>query len=157
MNGYIISVMAASAVVALGGLISYGGRVARISRAAMAMVLLYTVTLPIISATSDISDLISDDYFEDLRVEYEMDDTLFYEHTSRAFCEGVCRLVCSEHALNGEDVSVSVREFDVENMRAEKIIVILSGGAATADARSVVQTVEKAGLGECEVKIVLAK
>ena len=62
MSEYIISVMAASAAVALGGLISYGGKTERISRAAMAMVLLYTVTYPIISVTGSITDIISSDF-----------------------------------------------------------------------------------------------
>ncbi len=157
MSGYIVSVMAATAVVALGGLISYGGQTARVSRAAMAMVLLYTVTLPIISVTDDLSDIISTDYFEQLKVEYDVGDTLFYEHTSEAFADGVERLVCDEHGLDGTGVEVSVRALDVETMRAEKIIIILSGRAATADARSVAQTVEDAGLGECEVKIDLGR
>lgn len=157
MSGYIVSVMAATAVVALGGLVSYGGQTGRVSRAAMAMVLLYTVTLPIISVTDDLSDLVSTDYFEQLKVEYDVGDTLFYEHTSAAFADGVRKLVCDEHGLDGTGVDVSVRALDVESMCAEKIIIILSGRAAAADARSVMQTVEDAGLGECEVKIDLGR
>ena len=156
MSGYIISVMTATAVVALGGLVSYGGSTAKISRAAMAMVLLYTVTLPIISVTGDLSELISTDYFEDVRVEYDPTDTLFYERTAAAFSDGVKKFVCGEHHFDYEDVTVIVRGFDVENMRAEKIIIILNGRAAMADARSVAGRVENAGLGECEVKIDLA-
>ncbi len=153
MSGYIISVMAATAVVALGGLISYGGGTARISRAAMAMVLLYTVTLPIISVTGDVSQLISEDFFDDIKVEYDPDDTLFYERTASAFSDGVKKFVCGEYRFADDDVRVTVRSLDVESMRAEKIIIVLSGRAIIADARSVAETVEDAGLGECEVKI----
>lgn len=157
MNGYIVSVIAASAVVAFGSLISYGGATARISRAAMAMVLIYTITLPIFSVTDDLSDIVFTDGLDDLRVEYDMDDTLFYENTAAAFSEGVRRLVCSEYGLDSGEVTVSVRALDVELMCAEKIIVILSGRASGADARSIARTVEEAKLGECEVKIVLGK
>lgn len=157
MSGYIISVMAATAVVALGGLVSYGGGTARVSRAAMAMVLLYTVTLPIISVTGNLSDLISTDFFDGIRVEYDPTDTEFYEHTAEAFCDGVRRLVCDELGFDEDDVAVSVRALEVESMRADKIIIVLSGRAATADARFVSRLVEDAELGECEVRIDLGR
>ena len=157
MSGYIISMIAASVIVALGGLVSYGGGTARVSRAAMATVLLYTATLPIISVTGDLSQLLSKDYFADLKVEYDQSDTLFYEHTEQAFAVGVRKFVFGEHGLDTGDVSVSVRELDVESMRAKRIIVILSGRAVTSDARKIAEAVEDAGLGECEVIIDIAK
>ena len=157
MSEYIISVMAASAIVALGGLASYGGNTERISRAAMAVVLLYTVTLPIFSVTGNISDLISADFFEGLRVEYDQSDTLFYENTAQAFCEGVGRFVCDGCDLDSADVSVRVTGLDLESMRAEKITVTLCGRAVSADARLIAEAVESAGLGECEVMIDRAK
>ena len=157
MSDYIISVMAAGAVVALGSLASYGGKTERISRAAMAVVLLYTVTLPIFSVTGDISDLISTDFFEGLRVEYDQGDTLFYENTASAFCDGVARFVCEECDLDRGEVRVRVTGLDLESMRAEKITVILSGRAVSADARLIAEAVESADLGECEVMIDLAK
>ena len=153
MKGYVISVMAASAVVALGSLVSYGGKTERTSRAAMAMVLLYAVTYPIISVTGSISDVISTDFFEGLRVECDQSDTLFYKNTAAAFCDGVERLVCGECKLADGDVSVTVVSLDVESMRAEKITVILSGSAVIADARLIARLVEDAGLGKCEVVI----
>lgn len=153
MSGYIISVMAATLVVALGGLISYGGSMARISRAAMAMILLYTVTLPIISLTGSFSELVSEDFFDGIRVEYDPDGTVFYDRTASAFSDGVKKFLCDKYRFNEGDVSISVRGLDIETMRAEKVIVILSGRAVTADARLVVEAVEDAQLGECEVKI----
>ncbi len=157
MSGYIISLISASVIVALGGLVSYGGSTARVSRAAMAIVLLYTATLPIISVTGDISDLLSKDYFADLKVEYDQSDTLFYEHTEQAFGDGVRKFVCGEHGLDEGDVYVRVCELDLESMRAKKIIVILSGRAATSDARKIAGAVEDAGLGECEVIVDIGK
>ena len=65
--------------------------------------------------------------------------------------------MCGEHGLDTGDVSVSVRELDVESMRAKRIIVILSGRAVTSDARKIAEAVEDAGLGECEVIIDIAK
>ncbi len=153
MSGYIISVMTATAIVALGGLVSYGGSLSKISRAAMAMVLLYTVTLPIISVTGDLSELVFSDCFDGIRVEYDPNDTLFYEHTAAAFSDGVRKYVCGEYGLSEGEVTVSVRDLDVETMRAGKIIIILSGRAAAADARSIAEAVKSAELGECEVKI----
>ena len=123
----------------------------------MAMVLLYTVTLPIFSVTGGISDLISTDFFEGLRVEYDQSDTLFYEKTASAFCDGVARFVCEECDLDKDEVGVRVTGLDLESMRAEKITVILSGRAVSADARLIAEAVESADLGECEVMIDLAK
>ena len=157
MTEYIISVMAATALVALGGLVTYGGKTERVSRAAMAVVLLFVVTVPIFSATGGISDLFSSDFFEELKVECDSGDTLFYENTVAAFCDGVERLVCREHGLEGDNVQVSVRALDVESMRAERIIIVLRGRAVSADARLIAETVMDAGLGECEVKIDLGR
>ena len=157
MSGYIISMIAASAVVAICGLISYGGGTARVSRAAMGVVLLYTATVPIISATGDLSNILSKDYFADLKVEYDQSDTLFYEYTEQAFADGVHKFVCDEHGLSGDEVAVSVRGLDIETMRAKRIIVILSGRAALSDARKIAGAVEDAGLGECEVIVDIAK
>ena len=157
MSGYLISVMAATLTVALGGLVSYGGATSRASRAAMGVVLLYTVTVPIISVTGSLSELINTDYFENIRVEYDEDGTVFYEHTAAAFSEGVQRLVCDEYGLDAADVFVRVLSLDVETMRAERVMIILSGRAVIADARAIAYTVESAELGECEVTVDLGR
>lgn len=157
MSGYLISVMAATLVVALGVLVSYGGRTARLSSAAMGIVLLYTVTVPLISMTSDLSGLLNVDYLDEFKVECDVNDTLFYDRTVVAFSEGVERLVCEKYDLKSDDVYVSARSLDIETMRAEKVIIILSGRAVSADARSIEEAIESAGLGECEVKIDFGK
>ncbi len=72
-----------------------------------------------------------------------------------AFEEGVRELVSKKYGISVTDISVSAYGFDIENMRAEKIEIVLSGVGALADWRSIGEYVKSQGLGECEVNISL--
>jgi hypothetical protein len=65
----------------------------------------------------------------------------------------VASAVSSEFSLKKADISVRLFGFDSENMRAEKIEIILSGSALTADYRSIESFVNKMEIGECRVEI----
>ena len=150
LDGYVISVVFASVLVALGGYISYGSA-SRTVKAATYIILLYVITTPIISLLSGFEDISLDGGFDFDDVVY--DDESFSETACEAFTEGICALVASEYKLSGDDIAVYVFDFDFEKMRAGKIRIILSGRAVSADFRSIENFVAESGLGECEVKI----
>lgn len=70
-----------------------------------------------------------------------------------AFEEGVAQYVSSEFGLAREDVSVEAEGFDPDNMKAEKILITLTGGAITANYKKITAATNALGLGEAEVKI----
>ncbi|MBQ8689514.1 MAG: hypothetical protein IJ515_04035 [Clostridia bacterium] len=156
MSEYIISVIAAASVVALGSFISYSGKGdKKTASAAMSVILLYTVITPIISFVSDFTPSDVGDFFDELRVPEEKESE-YYDVAKDAFCDGIKKMVCEEFSLSSKDVSVSVSGFQLEDMRAQRVKIILSGRAALADARRIAASVTDAGLGECEVEILLA-
>ncbi|MBQ9733924.1 MAG: hypothetical protein IJV74_06795 [Clostridia bacterium] len=156
MSEYIISVIASASVVALGSFVSYGRKGERtIAGAAMSIILLYTVITPIISFVADFTPADLDGFFAEAQPP-QTEDSQYHEVAEQAFCEGIEKMVCEEFFLNREDVSVSTVGFQMENMRAQSIRVILSGRAALADSRRIAASVTEAGLGECEVEILLA-
>jgi len=151
---YIGSVVTAALLVTVGGLAAYGsGAVARTSRAAMAILLLYAVSVPVLALIPDFNGDDVGSLLDDFRVEIGEDDALYYERTVKAYGDGVRALVCDKFSLDGEDVEVTVTGLDFEKMRAERVLIVLSGSAVYADARRIAETVEDAELGECEVRL----
>ena len=70
-----------------------------------------------------------------------------------AFEEGIAQYVSQEFGLAREDVSVEAEGFDSDNMKAEKILITLTGSAITANYKKIIATTNALGLGEAEVKI----
>lgn len=157
MTEYITSVIAACAIVALGGFISYSdeGGTSRAMRSALSLLLLYTVASPVVSVVSNLGDVTLDSI-----VEYEppvdTSDPEYYRVAEQAFCEGIQKMVCEQYAISAEDIEVCAFDFDFKSMSARKIKIILSGDAVYADSRGISATVSDAGLGECEVELELA-
>ena len=153
MKEYVISVVAVSLLSALAIFMSYGGGSERAVRAAVSVILIYTVCMPVI-------DLISDFSAEDLRFEFSEDtaagESEYIAVAKEAFTEGVKKFICEEFNLNVGEVSVAVRDFDFEKMKARRIYVLLSGRAALADCSRIENAVMGAALGECEVDIKIA-
>ena len=154
MTEYITSVIAACAVVALGGFISYSGDggTSRALRSALSLLLLYTVASPVVSVVSNLGDVTLDSI-----VEYEpsvdMSDPEYYRVAEDAFCEGIRKMVCEQYEVNADDVDVRAVDFDFKTMSARKIKIILSGNAVYTDSRGISAAVSDAGLGECEVEL----
>lgn len=155
MNEYLISLISVSAVVAVATVVAYDPR-DKAFGVALAIILAFTSVAPILRAVLELGEedipLVLDEPFEDI----PLADTEYARCAEEAFCLGILKMVCEEHSLKSADVGVYAFGFDVESMRASKIKIVLSGAAVTADARAIELSVERGGLGECEVILELS-
>ncbi len=82
----------------------------------------------------------------------EGEDVPAYEARAReAFEEGIASEISAAFGVKEEYVRVRAVNFSFAEMRAEKILVTLSFGAAGCDPERVKEYIEKLELGECEV------
>ena len=139
-----------SAVVSFGMLAMRPGE-ERIGGAALGIVLLAAMLVPLLSLFGSVGDISSEDIFG--TVEVETDEGDYVERTRVAFEKGVAEAVADEFSLGKEDVRACAYGYDFEGVRAEKIKIILSGAAAYSDSRSVAAFVRESGLGEGEVEL----
>ena len=151
MSEYLLLVVSGSVLVALGGLILYGEQNERAARAAMGVVLLCAVALPPIKAVLAFSDIDVSAVFDELG-EGENDSALS-EIAKDSFAEGTKKLILDEFSLADNEVKVHIFGLDAASMRAQRIVVVLSGRAALSDLRGIKALVEESELGNCEVKI----
>ena len=115
-----------------------------ITRAALGLLLTVAVIAPIPGLIADIKgDLVFSDVGD-----LQGDDIRL-----AAFSEGIASYIASEFDLSADDVSIEVIEFDPTEMRAEKILITLSGRAAIANYKQIESAVDKLDLGDAEVKI----
>ena len=151
MKEYFALVIAACALVALGGLLVYGDKNSPSARTAMGIILLCTVSVPAAKAVLALPDINIGGLFEGF--EEAEGESVLGEAVSESFSEGVKKMLCEEFGLAEDEISVHTFGLDTTNMRAEKITVVLRGAGALSDLRGICYSVENAGLGECEVKI----
>ncbi len=77
----------------------------------------------------------------------------YTEAVKLAFESGICSYVSSEMSIDEDCIEVEAIGFNPSSMRAEKILVTLSGAGVLANTKKVKALLEKANLGEAEVKI----
>ena len=152
MGEYLGFLIVASAVVALGSLMSCGGRTQGVVKLALGVMLLSVSVIPLISAVTDAVDDASLIFSEGLTSDGNT-DSLYEKTAENAFCEGIKKLVVSEFSVAVSDVEVRVFGFKVDKMRADSVKIILSGSAVHADYRSLSLRISELGLGECEVML----
>lgn len=70
-----------------------------------------------------------------------------------AFADGLARAVAEKFSLRKENIRVRLYGFDRNKLRAERIRIILSGGAALADYKAVEKYINEMDIGECNVEI----
>ncbi len=148
MSEYAIGVFVISAIVGLLSHLSYKGK-GDPSRIALAIVLLYVVLSPI-------ADM-AENFDTGSLFEVEYDPSIIgegYEAVAEeAFRRGIAEAVADEFSIDEENLRVELGGFDFENMRADKIRLILSGRAALADYKGIEKYVNGLGIGVCECEI----
>lgn len=150
MTEYIAGVVAVSILASLASFFSYGGASERAVRAAIAMILIYTVCVPAIRLFADASP---DDISLDISADCELSDGEYTRVAEAAFCDGISSYISEKFHLNKEEIAVAAYGFEFEKMRAERISVTLRGRAALSDCTRIADAVSKTGIGECEVNI----
>ena len=115
-----------------------------LTRAAVSIILVITIITPIPSLMGKFRG----------ELDFSLDDSIESEDIRLAsFEEGVARYIASEFNLAREDVEVEAIKFSPTEMKAEKILIILSGKAVTANYKKIERDVGQLGIGEAEVKI----
>ncbi len=119
-------------------------------KTAFSILLLYVTVVPLIGMIRNFDAEKPELQIES--IDFDTDSAL-EEVSENAYIGGVRSFVSEEFSLNIDDISVTAEGFDVMNMRAERLTVILSGDAALADYRAIRERLLKNGFEGCEVKI----
>ena len=145
MREYGLVIFALATLICTLGFFAYkGGRDVAV-RMALSVIVVHAALMPVFRLVSEDVTVPELDFDVD---DYEAE----YINVARdAFCLGIERAVCSEYSIEG--VRVSAFGFDFATMRAERVLVILSGSAALADYKSIERYVNSMDVGRCEVKI----
>ena len=149
---YVLGLVAISSIVGICSFISYGDAEDKYLKIASSLLIVYSIALPVVTL---VKDAFRYDFYVDLPdiVADSINDTQLSGDAEAAFCEGIKEYICADFSLSADEVSVKAFGFDVINMRAEKIKVILRGKALLADNRAIAEEIEAGGLGECEVEL----
>lgn len=147
MKDYLFTLVAVCLVM---GVISMLGSSGRGERLAIGIITLYVTVAPLVTAISDI-DL--DELFtppDNITGNY---DDGYKEVAEDAFADGIARAVADRFLVNISDVGVTLYGFDFDTMRAERINIVLSGGAIFTDYKAVESYVNDMDIGVTNAEI----
>ena len=150
MKAYLISVVLICAMVSLASHFLSGTEAARYGRLGLSVVLLWAVISPLsdlLHALPEIPD------FSLPSVEEGEEAPLYAVRAEAAFCDGIRAAISERFSLPDSQISVRTEGFDVTQMRAERVCVLLKGASVLADSFSIAAFIEAEGLGDCEVEI----
>ncbi len=143
MGGYLLSVITLAILLDFLELFS-AERYKGLTRAAMSLILVMAILSPLPALV------------EKMRGELdfsEMEEFVGEDIRLTSFTEGIAEYIALEFDLSRDDIAVETVGFDPVEMRAERILITLSGKAAFADYKRVESEIDQLGLGEAEVKI----
>ena len=155
MAEYFVSVTVVSAFLGLLSYLSYPSASDKTVRFASSVLLLYTVAMPIgtlISGISDGSVKTEIDGIIDSAGSNVTDSGEYKKVAEEAFREGIKKLITDKYGVSGDKVDVYVFGYDFENMRADKINVVMKGKAALKDFHAIEDYLNGLNMGKCEVK-----
>lgn len=144
MKEYVLSIISIGTALDALGLICHE-RYKKITSSAMGILLILVVILPLPEILQDLG--------ETLKFEVSDIDMSSQEFSKVAFEEGISLFVAERFSLKQADVEVEAISFSSSEMRAERIIITLTGSATIADNKKIRQTLEELDLGAVEVKI----
>ena len=148
MNEYLVGVFGVVALLGTASLLSYKSSGDFATKIAFSVLLLYTVTVPVIELVSN-AEFSFD--IEDYNPDNQSGD---YEAVAKeAFELGIKRAVAERFSLDEEKIRVLSEGFNFKKMKAEKIRIILSGHSSLANYKAIEKYIREAGLGECEVEL----
>ncbi len=126
-------------------------RMKKSSRLAAGLILICIIMLPIIDIIADNGldfsfdyDFIQDDY-----------DNMSDEAIEASFEKGIEKYIAEKCGIAPSDVKVNADKFSLEDMRAERIYVTLSGKGIFSDYKALEELIEKEFTqgGDCEVRL----
>ena len=152
MTQYLTSLVAISSLVGVCSYISYGEVEDKLTKSAMALMLVYVTVAPIVSLAASFAEDGFFKYGEELS-DIAIEDTEFHESAEDAFSSGIKQLLKEEFSISETDTEVVIFGFDSIKMKADKVKIILKGRAAMADSRGIIQRINEINIGECEVEL----
>ena len=115
-----------------------------LTRAAVSLILIMAIITPLPSLIGKIQG----------DLDFSTGDSIEGEDIRLAsFEEGIAGYIASEFDLLREEVEVEAINFNSNVMKAEKILITLTGRAVLANYKSIEKAVNQLGLGVAEVKI----
>ena len=147
MGEYLLFIFSVCAVCALCAMMAYKRGSAE--KLALGVLMLYAVTMPAI----ELVDGWSADVLPLLPEVSESESEELVALAREAFEEGIRMHICERLSLEEDCVSVRAVDFDLSQMRARSVNVLLSGRGALCDYRSLEKYLDGLGLGECRVEI----
>ena len=143
MGEYLLSITTLAIFFDLLELLS-AERYKALTRAAVSLILIMAIITPLPSLIGNIRG----------ELDFSVGDAMEGEDIRLVSFEvGISRYIASEFDLSAEEVLVEAINFDPEEMRAEKILITLTGRAALANYKNIEKTVSRLELGVAEVKI----
>ncbi len=151
MADYLWTVALASLFIGVLEYLCYPSKTKDAARLFASVVLIHSLLSPVLVFAAAFSDGIPS--FE---IEEPSDLPLggtYEEVAEDAFIEGICKLLYTKYEIKAEDATVSVDGFRLDEMKARRIVIVLSGKAAFSDHRGIEQYLNGLDLGECEVRV----
>ena len=144
-----VSIFTAAASLSALSHIAYSSKLEPFRRFAFGVLLFSVVCTPLFSLFDGHDGDFKEAFPEIPSVEESEGEEVF----EKSFREGIKRTVCEKFSLNYKDVRILCENFSRESYTAEKIRVVLSGAAATADYREIEKYLNGMEIGECKVEI----
>lgn len=148
MSGYALGIFAVCLICGLSTLLSHGS--GRAERIAIGIISLYIIISPIADGVSHFD---VENWLGSLTVPEGEIDSEYTAMLEDAFTDGIKACVAEKYSLDKADVRVRVYGFNSSKLSADRIRVILSGGAIITDYKAVEKYLNTLGLGECDVEI----
>ena len=149
MTEHFALVFSVAFAVAVASFISYDGGKSTLVRGTISIILLLTVSQPVLAFAKELSELRAPIFSG-----FDTSEVGEYEQVAReAFEAGIVKLVAEEFSFFEDNLSVKTEGFELKNMKAEKIFVTLYGRAALSDPHAVEKFIKNYGLGECYAEI----
>ncbi len=149
MSDYFLSIFAVSFILGILELLTFKPKGEGGERLAFAILLSFAVLSPIegiVSSYEPSFPTVLPDFSE------PSGSPVYEEKAKIAFEDGVLREISESFGINKKYIKVATRGFSFKEMKAEKITVTLSLGAAGADPKRIEEHIESFEAGECEVK-----
>ena len=151
MGEYFSMIVVASSTLGFLTFLSYSATGDRLVKTAASLLLLYTVLLPTVNILDGLRSVIGSPDFD---FSFEGDEDGAYEDVAeKAFEDGIRKLLFTKYKIEEGDAEVIIYGFDFGSMKAERIRVLLSGGAVHSDVRGMREYLNGLGFGKCEVEI----
>ena len=151
MEGGYLYVIAVMAAVAFASFASYDEERARQSRFALGIILLASLTAPLVSIVRGLDNIDFNYTGEDYSA------TVVEKTLEEAFVDGISRGIRERFDIRSEDLSVEALGFDADGLKATTVLVTLSGRAAVKNFGEIESYVNGLGVGKCILEVRLGK